>query len=79
MDWLVEANTISSEVEEEDCETCPNGGMTKLNDEEESTMFKTPSPKNLVTYEEEGMELATPRIKMDYNDASSTLIEIGSA
>jgi hypothetical protein len=76
----VEANTISSEVEEEDYETCPNGKMMKLNDEEESTMFKRPCPKNLVTYEEEeGMELATPRIKMDYNDASSTLKEIGFA
>jgi hypothetical protein len=52
MDQLVEANTINSEVEEEDCETCPNGGMTKLNDEE-STVFKTLCPKDLVTYEEE--------------------------
>jgi hypothetical protein len=28
MDQLVEANTISSKVKEEDCETCLDGGMT---------------------------------------------------
>jgi hypothetical protein len=28
MDQLVEANIISSEVEEEDSIACPNGGMT---------------------------------------------------
>ncbi len=76
----MEDNTISGEVEEEDCETCPNGRMAKLDDEEESTVLETPCPKDLVTdEEEEGMEPATPRIKTCYNDASSTLREIGYA
>jgi hypothetical protein len=44
MDQLVEVNTISSEMEEEDYKTCLDGGMTKLNDKEESTMPKTPCP-----------------------------------
>jgi hypothetical protein len=34
MDQLVEVNIISNEVEEEDYKTCPNGGMTELDDEE---------------------------------------------
>jgi len=33
MDQLVEVNIISNEVEEEDCKTCPNGGMMELDDE----------------------------------------------
>jgi hypothetical protein len=37
----VEANTINSEVKEEDYETCLDGIMTKLDDEEESTMINT--------------------------------------
>jgi hypothetical protein len=79
MDQLMEANTISSEVEEEDCETCPNGGMTKSDDEEENIVLETPCPKNIVMDEEEGMEPTTLRIKTGYNDASSTLKEIGCA
>ncbi len=31
---LMEANTISNEVEEENCETCWDGGMMELDDEE---------------------------------------------
>jgi hypothetical protein len=40
MDQLLEANIINNEVEEEDCETCPYGGMTKSDDEEENIMPK---------------------------------------
>ncbi len=32
-------------MEEEDYETCPDGKMTKLDDEEENTMLETPCPK----------------------------------
>jgi hypothetical protein len=41
MDQLMEANTITSEVEEDDSTTFINEGRTKSNDEEESTMPKT--------------------------------------
>jgi len=51
--------------------------MTKSDDEEENIVLKTPCPKNIVTDEEEGMEPTTPRIKTGYNDASSTLRELG--
>jgi hypothetical protein len=43
----VETNTISSEVEEGDFETCLDGEMMKSNDEEESMVPKTPCPKEL--------------------------------
>ncbi len=49
----MEANTISNEMEEEDYETCPNGGMTQLNDKEDNTMPKTPCPKDVLIDEEE--------------------------
>lgn len=39
MDQLVEANTISSKVEEEFA-SCTNGGMTKLDDEKENNMLR---------------------------------------
>lgn len=43
---LVEANTITSKVEEEDSTTCVDAKMMKLNDEEEGTMLKPQnSPK----------------------------------
>ncbi len=80
MDQLVEAITISNKVEEEDYETCPNGRMMELDDEEESTMFETPCLEDVVTdEEEEGMELRTPRTEMGYNDANNTPKKIGSA
>jgi hypothetical protein len=41
----VEANTIISEVEEDDFVVCVDERRTKLDDEEESTMPKTPRPK----------------------------------
>jgi hypothetical protein len=74
----MEVNTVSSEVEEEDYETCPNGKMTKLDDEKKNIVFETPCPEDVVIDErEEGMEPMTPRIKMGCNDASNTLKEIG--
>ncbi len=46
--------------------------MTKLDDEEESTVLKTPCPKYAMMDEEkEGMEpTTTPRIEMGYNNVS---------
>jgi hypothetical protein len=41
----VEANTITSEVEEDDSTTCVNEGRIELNDEEESNVPKTLSLK----------------------------------
>jgi hypothetical protein len=32
MDQLMEANIINKKVEEEDCDTCLDGGMTKSDD-----------------------------------------------
>jgi hypothetical protein len=72
MNHLVEVITINSEVEEEDYETCPNGEMTKLDDEEKNIVLETPCPKDLMTNEEEGMEPTTLRIKMGYNDMQVT-------
>lgn len=45
LNQLVEANTIISEVEEDDFVVCVDERRTKLDDEEESTMPKTPRPK----------------------------------
>jgi hypothetical protein len=79
MDKLVEAVTISNKVEKEDCETCPDGEMMELDDEEESMMFETPCPEDVVTdEEEEGMESMTPRTKTSYNNANNRLEKIGS-
>ncbi len=36
MDHLVEVNIISNKVEEEDCETCPNGEMMESDDEKKT-------------------------------------------
>jgi hypothetical protein len=49
-----------------------SGEMTKLDDEEESTVLKTPCPKYAMMDEEkEGMEpTTTPRIEMGYNNVS---------
>ncbi len=49
----MEANIISSEVEEEDCETCPYGGMMESDDEEESIVPKTPCLEDVMTDEED--------------------------
>ncbi len=38
MDQLVETNTITNEVEDEDSIACADARMTKLDDEEESMM-----------------------------------------
>jgi hypothetical protein len=50
----------------------PSGEMTKLDDEEESTMLKTPCLKYaMIDEEEEGMEpTIMPRIEMGYNNVN---------
>jgi hypothetical protein len=54
MDQLVEANIISSEVEEEDFVACPDGGMTESNDEEESMVLEiTCLEDTMMNFEEE--------------------------
>jgi hypothetical protein len=78
MDQLVEANTISNEVEEEDFVVCPNGEMTKLNDKKESTVPNTPCPEDAMSNEEEeSMELTIPRTKTCSNDVSNIPKKIG--
>ncbi len=52
LDQLVEANTISNEVEEEDFVVCPNGEMTESNDKKESSVPNTPYPKDVMSNEE---------------------------
>jgi hypothetical protein len=48
--------------------------MMELDDDEESTVPKTPCPKNAMMNEEkEGTKLATPTIEMGFNDASNNL------
>jgi hypothetical protein len=42
MDQLTEANAISNEVEMKDFVACPNGEMTKQNEEKERIMPETP-------------------------------------
>ncbi len=75
----MEAITISSEVEEEDCETCLDGRMMESDDEEESTVFETPCLEDVVTNEEEeGMKPMIPWTKTCCNDANSTPKEIRS-
>jgi hypothetical protein len=75
----VEVITNSGEVEEEDCETCPDGEMMESDDEEENMVFETPCPEDVVTDEkEEGMKSMTPRIETSCNDANCTPKEIKS-
>ncbi len=74
----MEANTISNEVEQNNFATFPNGKMTKLDDEKESTVPRTPCLKDAMIDEEEGSELATPRIETSSNDLNNTPKEIGS-
>jgi hypothetical protein len=70
---LVEANTITNEVEKEDSTTCTNVGMMELDDEEKNMIPKPQSPEKNMTYEkEESLESATPRIEMGSNDVSNT-------
>jgi hypothetical protein len=79
MDKLVEAKTITIEVEEKDTATCTNARMMELNDEDENKMPKTTIPKDaMMDEEEEGMKPTTPRIEMGYNDLSNTHREVGS-
>jgi hypothetical protein len=76
----MKVNIISIKVKEEDFATRFDGGMTELDDEEESIVPKTPCPKNAMTDEEkEGTKLTTPRTEMGSNDASNTPREIGSS
>ncbi len=75
----MEVSTISNKVEEKEYKTCLDGGMMELDDEEESTMPKTPCLEGVLTDEEkEGTKLATPRTEMCCNDASNTHKKIGS-
>ncbi len=75
----MEVNTISNEVEEEDYETCLDGGVMESDDEEKNIVPETPCLKSfLMDEEEEGMEPTTPGTETDCNDASNTPREIGS-
>jgi len=74
----VEANTITSEVEEEDSTTCANVEMMELDDKEDSTMPKPQSPKENMTNEEEKSPKLTPRTKTGSDDVSNTPKEVGS-
>jgi hypothetical protein len=66
-------------VDEDDCDTCPDGRMTKLDDEEESMVPKAPCPEDVVMDEKEKCtKLTTLRTKLNYNDANNTPREIGS-
>jgi hypothetical protein len=79
IDQLMEANTISSEVDEEDFATCPNGEMMESYDKKESMVLKTPCLENTMTdSKEEGMKSTTPRSKMGSNDVTNTPKKIGS-
>jgi hypothetical protein len=79
MDQLVEANTISNEVEEDNSTTFLDGKMIELDDEKESMMPRTPCLKDAMTdEEEEGTKLARPRIETCSNDSSNTPKKIGS-
>jgi hypothetical protein len=54
MDQLVEANMISSEVEEEDFIACLDDGMTESDDEEENMVLKITCLLNtMMNFEEE--------------------------
>ncbi len=79
MDQLVETNTITNEVEDEDSIACADARMTKLDDEEESMM---PEPwsleKKMTIEEEENPKLVTLKIEMGSNDVSNTPREVGS-
>ncbi len=76
----MEANIITSEVEEEDSTTCTNARMTKLDDEDKNTMPKTPSLEHAMMNEEkEGKELMTLKTKIGSNDVSNTLRKFGFA
>ncbi len=78
IDQLMEANTISSEVDEEDPTTCPNGEMMESNDEERNMVLKTPCLENTMTdSKKEGMKLITPKSKMGSNDVTNTPKKIG--
>jgi hypothetical protein len=62
MDQLVEVKIINNEVEKEDNNTCPDGGMIELDDKEKNMMPKTPCPEDvLIDEEEEGIKLVTPK------------------
>jgi hypothetical protein len=53
--------------------------MTELDDKEENNMPKIICSEDAMTDEEyEGMKPTTPRTKMNSNDASSTLREVGT-
>jgi len=51
MDQLVEANTITNKVEEEDSIICVDAKMMKLDHKEKNTMPKTQNPKKNMTNE----------------------------
>jgi hypothetical protein len=75
----VEANITINEVEEEDSRACVDGGLTKSDEEDKSTIPKTQSlEENMTNEEEEGSKLATPRTKIGSNDVNNTPKEVGS-
>jgi hypothetical protein len=79
IDQLMEANTISNEVDEEDSTTCPNDEMMELNEEEKNMVVKTPCLENTMTdSNEEDIEPTTPRLKMGSNDVTNTPKKISS-
>ncbi len=78
MDKLVEANTITNDMEEEVSIACADAGMTKSNDEEESMMLEPQSPlKKMTNEEKESPKWATLRTKTSSNDVSNTPKEVG--
>ncbi len=79
MNQLVAPNTITNEVEEEGSPTCPNGKMTKLDDEKESMVPKTTCLAMTNSDEtKKGMKLMTTRSKMGSNDVNTTPINFCS-
>jgi hypothetical protein len=79
IDQLMEANTINSEVDEEDPTTCPNGEMMESNDEERNMVLKTPCLENIMTdSKKEGTKLTTLKSKMGSNDVTNAPKKIGS-
>jgi hypothetical protein len=79
MDHLMEANTITSKVKEEDSIAWAYVGMIELNDKDKSMMLETTIPKDTqMDEEEEGTEPSTPRIETSYNDADNTCRKVGS-
>jgi len=73
----VEANTITSKVEEEDFATCVDVEMTEFDHKEKNTTLETQNPEeNMTNEEKEGLEPSTPRIETSSNDVNNTPREL---